>query len=127
MSNAKKIVENSRRNLEDAVRNKRKKKVKVDFEALDDAIVDGKLLVEVRAPVAFERYVYGKDFEVHTGMVMSIAANGTVELWDEQREQGYAVKLGEAHPRVKSLLPIPKVKSLENPRPQGTNSGSTGA
>ncbi len=121
MSNAKKILENSRRNFEDVVRNPRRKKVKLDFEALEDAIVDGKLLVPIGAGVAFERYVYGKPLEVSVGTVRYVSETGIVGMWDETREQAFSVKLGEKHDRVRSLLPLSSFKAVEEaPKPETT-------
>lgn len=113
MSNAKKILESSRRNFEDVVRNPRRKKAKVDFEVLEDVIVGDKLLVPVGAAIAFERYVYGKPLEISLGTVQYIDKDGCVGIWDETREQAYSVKLGEKNYRIRSLLPLSSFKAAE--------------
>lgn len=119
MSNAKKILENSRRNFEDVVRNPRRKRVKLDFESLEDAIDGDKLLVPVGAGIAFERYVYGKPLEISVGTVKGVSEAGVIDIWDETREQCFSVKLGEKHNRVRSLLPLSSFKaSAEAPKPE---------
>lgn len=72
-------------------REPRAKKVKADFDTLPKAIVDGKLLLPLKALVFFERTLQGK-VEVHEGEVLSFDKD-LVTLWDETRGQKFSFEL----------------------------------
>ena len=102
MSNAKKIIDASKTNF-DVVRKQRTRKIKIDLDTLDDAIVNGKLVVPVKGRVVFERVFYNNRVEIHEGFIVSVSDTGLVEIYDETREQCYAFEIGKPHPKVKSL------------------------
>lgn len=84
MSNAKRIAEKAEPKK---VREPRAKKVKVNLDALSDAVVDGKLTVPVKGKLVFVRTFSGKSV-VHEGHVWSYdEKTGDVSVWDETRQQ----------------------------------------
>src|SRR5262249_11987311 len=84
MSNARKIMEKAETKK---VREPRAKKVKVNLDALPDAIVGGKLTVPVKGKVGFRRTFSGKTV-VHEGHVWGYdPETGDVSIWDETRQQ----------------------------------------
>ena len=102
MSNAKKIMDKAEPKK---VREPRTKKVKVNLDALPNAIVDGKLTVPVKGKLVFIRTFGGKS-AVHQGHVFSYdEANGDVSIWDETRGQfwGFNARLNADQVVVKAL------------------------
>lgn len=72
----------------------RKVKVAKSIDELDDAVVDGKLLVPIRGKVLFERKS-GSKTEIHIGYVHTVS-DGAVHIWDETINQYYVFSLLEA-------------------------------
>lgn len=96
-------------------RKQRTKKVKVSFDALPSAIIDGKFVVPVKGRVFFQRTQYGKT-EVHEGTVMSTSENGDVNLFDDTLQQCYFINLKQAEHVI---------KQADLPEPQKEDSHST--
>lgn len=84
------------------IRLPRRKKVKANLNDLDDAIVDGKLIVPIKGRVYFER-LNGSQVEIHAGFIDKVEESGEVYVWDETKEQHFVFSL-----KV-SLLPVIKV------------------
>jgi len=85
---------------QEKVRQPRKKRGKVDFSALPDAIIDGKFIVQEKQKVFFERTLSGKT-RVHEGTVTEITEDGMIFIFDETVEQFYAFSLKQALPNIK--------------------------
>lgn len=79
----------------------RAKKIKVDMSKLADAVVDGKLVVPVGGKVFFERRLDGKSTAIHEGFVKHLSEDGSVEIWDETREQLFCFNLNQPIPKVR--------------------------
>ncbi len=99
MSNAKKILEGK---AEKPARQPRTRKVKIDLKSMPDAVVDGKMTVDIKGKVFFERRLMDA-VEVHEGYIFSIDGD-TVSIFDETREQFYCVNLKEKLPVIKKLV-----------------------
>jgi hypothetical protein len=82
-------------------RKKRAKKIKVDMSKLPDAVVDGKLVVPVGGKVFFERRLDGRAAAIHEGFIKHVFDDGSVEIWDETREQLFCFNVRQAIPTVK--------------------------
>lgn len=107
MSNAKRIAEKAEPKK---AREPRAKKVKVNIDALPDAIVDGRLTVPVKGKVVFIRTISGKAPAVHEGHVWSYdEKTGDVSIWDETRGQywGFNARLHADQVVVKALSASP--------------------
>lgn len=99
MSNAKKIIDRSGQIKKP--REKKKKRLKVDLDQYEDAVIMSEWVVKVGDPVMFERNVGGA-IEIHTGHVHSFNERGDATLWDDTQDQFY----------LKSKLGTLKVKTL---------------
>ncbi len=85
MSNADRILG---KRAEKPMREPRIKKLKVNFDALPDAIVDGKLVVPIKGRIVFMRELDQRKAETHEGFVFSYdEKTGHVDVWDETRGQ----------------------------------------
>ena len=82
------------------VRAPRARKLKVDMSALPDAVVDGKLVVEVGGKIYFERTL-NKVTKVHEGIIKDVSDKGIVQVWDETIEQFYGFSLNQPLPVIK--------------------------
>jgi hypothetical protein len=97
MSNAKKIMSNV------AIKerfNFRKKKVNINLDDYEDAIVDGKFLVKEKGNLYFERNILGKT-EIHEGYVFTIKGD-LITIFDETKEQFYAISVIANKNKVKA-------------------------
>jgi len=91
-------------NVEQKVEKEKKartKKLKIDMSKLPDAVVDGKLLAPVGSKVFFERRLDGKSTAVHEGLIKFVSEDGSVEIWDETREQLFCFNLKQMVPTIK--------------------------
>jgi hypothetical protein len=79
----------------------RAKKIKVDMSKLASAVVDGKLVVPVGSKVLFERRLDGKSTAIHEGFVKHVSEDGSVEIWDETREQLFCFNLNQPIPNIR--------------------------
>jgi len=82
-------------------RKQRVEKIKINISDLQDAVSEGKMLVGLGEKVFFERKLDGRQPAVHTGFVKSMLGDGTVEIWDETREQLYCFNLNQEIPKIK--------------------------
>lgn len=85
---------NEKKSAEKKPRAPRKEKVKANIDELDDAVVDGKLVVPLRGRVLFERKA-GVKTEIHLGYVHTVS-DGAVNIWDETINQFFVFNLLEA-------------------------------
>jgi hypothetical protein len=85
----------------DAPIRRRPPRPKVKMAELHDAVVDGKLVVDVGDKVFFERIAPKGKMVVHEGVVKSVDPKGLVEIWDETKEQFYCFNLNQPLPVVK--------------------------
>jgi len=99
MNNAKKILEGKK---EKPARQPRTRKVKIDLKCMPDAVVDGKLTVELKEKVFFERKLLNT-VETHEGFIFSVD-NDAVTIFDETKQQFYCVNLKEKLPVIKKLV-----------------------
>lgn len=79
----------------------RAKKIKINMSQLPDAVVDGKLVVPVGGRVLFERRLDGKSTAIHEGFVKHVSEDGSVEIWDETREQLFCFNLNQPIPNIR--------------------------
>lgn len=97
MSNARKIIDKADKKK---VREPRPKKVKVNLDALPDAVQDGKLVVPVKGRLVFVRSFSGKS-AVHQGHVWSYdEKTGDVSVWDDTRGQYWGFNAAKDGPRI---------------------------
>jgi hypothetical protein len=97
MSNARKIMEKA---APKKVREPRARKVKVNLDALGDAVVDGRLVVPVKGRLIFVRTFGGKS-AMHEGYVFSHnEETGDVSVWDETRGQFWCFNAKTDGPRI---------------------------
>lgn len=75
------------------VRAPRVKRLKVDFDSMPPAVVDGKFVVPVKGRVFFERTLNGVK-RVHEGYVTDVSEEGYVHVFDETVEQFYVFDPG---------------------------------
>ena len=85
----------------EAPRKSKPEKIKLNLAEMQDAVVERKLVVELGGKVYFERKLDGRAPAVHVGFVKSILGDGTVEVWDETREQLFCFNLNQEIPKIK--------------------------
>jgi hypothetical protein len=78
----------------------RKKKIKINLNDLQDAVVDGQLKAKIGDTVFFERSLNGTK-RIHMGFIKAADENGLVHVWDDTREQWFIFSLKEELPLIK--------------------------
>ena len=99
---------------------RRRKKIKIDFEALPSAIVNKKLVAKVKAKVLFERMSYEENkVFIHEGQIISYYPDdGFINVWDDTKGQFFVFR--EKDPvnikvlRTDDLVPEAQVEALKS-------------
>lgn len=76
------------------------KREKVNFDSLQNAIVDGKFIAKQRQQVFFKRTL-NKRTAIHYGIVLEILDNQSIVIYDELVGQHYTVNLAEGNPEIR--------------------------
>jgi len=86
---------------EEKQRKPRQKRLKIDLSKLEDAVIDRKLMSSLGEKVYFERTLDGRSTTIHEGFIKHTSEDGSVEIWDETREQLFCFNLNQEIPKIK--------------------------